>query len=204
MTDLTSAVHAAAFHLLLETGEPVRAATLADELGCGAGDIAQAMENLEDQGLIRRDEAGSIVGSYGLSVVPSQDQIQVRDRQFWTWCAKTSLGVVGALGGGTIVSRCPVSGRQLLLTFDGPEPPADTGLAVFWPSSQFTSCCKSTVEEVCPNINFFASAALARSWAASSGVPGEVLSVQEATARSVGRWAELLAARRPSSLARQG
>jgi alkylmercury lyase len=203
MTDLTSEVRAAAFHLLLETGEPVRAAALADELGCNTSEVAKAIEQLEGQGLIRRDEAGSIVGSYGLSVVPSQDQIRVQGRQFWTWCAKTSLGVVGALGGGTVISRCPVSSRQLLLTFQGSKPPRDTELAVFWPSTEFTSCCKSTVEEVCPNINFFESAAAAQSWAASSGVPGEVLSVEEATARSVGRWAELLAARKSSSLSHQ-
>jgi Alkylmercury lyase len=200
MNDLTSEVRAAAFHLLLETGEPVRAAALADELACSPGEIAPAIEQLVSQGLIRQDEAGSIVGSYGLSVVPSQDRIWVRERQFWTWCAKTSLGVVGALGGGSVASRCPVTGRELRLTFNGPEPPAGTGLAVFWPGTEFTSCCKSTVEDVCPNINFFESAATAQAWAASSGVPGEVLSVEEATRRSVGRWAELLTARQARSL----
>jgi alkylmercury lyase len=203
MFDLTSEVRAAAFHLLLETGEPVRAIALTDELGCTTSEVAQAIEQLDSQGLIRRDEAGSVVGSYGLSVVPSQDQIRVQGRQFWTWCAKTSLGVVGALGGGTVESRCPVSGRQLLLTFDGSTPPKDTGLAVFWPSTEFISCCKSIVEEVCSNINFFESAAAAQSWAASSGVTGEVLSVEEATDRSMGKWAELLAARKPRSLSQQ-
>jgi alkylmercury lyase len=203
MSDLTSEVRAAAFHLLLETGEPVRAAALAEDLGCNASEVAPAIEQLDKQGLIRRDETGAVVGSYGLSVVPGQDQIRVQGRQFWTWCAKTSLGVVSALGGGSVVSRCPVSGRQLLLTFDGSEPPKGTELAVFWPGTEFTSCCKSTVEELCPNINFFENAAAAQSWAASSKVPGEVLSVEEATARSVGKWAELLAARETGNLSRQ-
>ena len=203
MSDLTSEARAAAFRLLFETGEPVRPAALADELGCSVSEATQAIAQLESQGLIRRDETGSIVGSYGLSVVPSQDVIHIQGRQLWTWCAKTSVGVLAALGGGTVESRCPMSGRQIRLTFEGPTPPKDTGLAVFWPGTELTSCCKSAVDEVCPNINFFESAEAAKSWAASSGVPGEVLSVEEATARSVGKWAELLEARKATSLSSQ-
>jgi len=203
MSDLSSEARAAAFHLLLETGEPVQATALAEELGCTLSKAEQAIAKLASQGLIRRDETGAITGSYGLSVVPSQDVIHIQGRQFWTWCAKTSVGVLAALGGGTVESRCPMSGRPIHLTFDGPTPPKGTGLAVFWPGNELTSCCKSTVDEVCPNINFFESTEAAKSWAASSGVPGEVLSVEEATARSVGKWAELLAARKAGSLTSQ-
>ncbi len=195
-TDLAGEVRAAAFHLLLETGKPVGADALSAELGSPAAEVAAAIEQLESQGVIRRDLRGAIVGSYGLSVVPSQDEIQVEGRQFWTWCAKTSLGVLGAIGaGGTVVAHCPVSGRQIVLNFRGAEPPAGTDFAVFWPSTEFTSCCKKTVDEVCPNINFFENQATAEAWAAKSGVPGEILSVEEATRRSVGRWADLFTAR---------
>jgi alkylmercury lyase len=191
---LQSRVRATAFRMLLETGVPVTRAGLVADLGLDAAEVDTAVADLECRGLIRRDEgSGDVVGSLGLSAVPSRDEILVDGRRLWTWCAKTSLGVLGALGrGGLIVSRSPVSGRELRQAFDGAQPQA-TGFVVYWPDLEFSDSCSSAVDDLCPNINLFEDAEAADRWARESGVPGEVLSVEDATVRAVEKWGPLVA-----------
>ncbi len=189
-----SEMQALAFRTLLQTGAPVTIADLADRSG---GDLSEAEElvaDLDRQGLIRRDDDGSVIGSVGLSVVPSHNEIHVGGRRFWTWCAKTSLGILGgAAAGGWVEAQCPASGRELRLDFDGASPQPDTGLAVFWPSEDLMTSCGSVVDNFCVNINFFETASAAETWQTTHQVPGEVLSVEDATARSAAKWRPLVA-----------
>lgn len=186
-------LRAAAFRILFESGKPVPAGVLAAELGWEVGEVEAEAAGLEGEGLIRRDAGGGIVGAVGLSVVASSSEVQVAGRTFWCWCAKTALGVLAALGrGGRIVAHSPSSGRELHLAFEGSRP-VSTELVVFWPGSEFAAGCGSVVDELCPNINFFEGREAAESWARTNGVSGEVISIDEATTRSVGKWAPLLA-----------
>lgn len=185
-------LRAAAFRILFETGKPVSAGALAEALGREVCEVEAEAAGLEGDGLIRRDGRGGIVGSVGLSVVPSSSEVHVAGRTLWCWCAKTALGVLAAVGrGGGIVARSPYSGRELRLAFEGASP-VPSALVVFWPGSEFAAGCSSTVDDLCPNINFFEDAGAAERWATTNRVTGEVLSIEEACARSVGKWVRLL------------
>lgn len=187
-----AAARGAAFRALLDTRAPVAVDALARALECDAARARAAVAELERRGLARTDGSGDVVGAYGLSVVPSRDEIEVEGRRYWTWCAKTSLGILGAIGrGGEIASTDPASGRGLRLSFEGSRP-ASSNLAVFWPSEEMRSSCSSIVDDFCPNISFFEDAAAAKRWAAANDVPGEVLSVEEATERAAGQWRPLM------------
>jgi alkylmercury lyase len=188
-------VMAAAFRSLLRDERPPSADDLAAELGRDADEVEAALDELVRRGRIRRDERGRILASAGLSVVPTEHEVSLPGRTVWTWCAKVALGVLGSVGsGGRVLSQCPQTGRRLRLDFDGPQP-RSSDLAVFWPSRDFTDSCQSAVEQLCPNINFFESEAAAETWTAARGVPGEVLSVEEAVVRAI-EWAEELGLRR--------
>jgi alkylmercury lyase len=182
---------AAAFRALLRDEEPVSPAGLAAELGCDPAELEGAIEVLEQRGRLRRDEQGRVVASAGLSLAPTEHAVSLGGRTLWTWCAKVALGVLATAGAdGRIYSRCAETGRPLRLDFEGGGP-VSNDLAVFWPSSEFTSSCRSAAEELCPNINFFESSSAAEAWTAGKEVPGEVLPVEEATARAIA-WASEL------------
>lgn len=201
----TDDVMAAAFRSLLRDEHPPSAADLAADLGSDLAEVQAALGELERRGRIRTDEQGRILGSAGLSVVPTEHEVSLRERTVWTWCAKVALGVLGTVGtGGRVTSVCAQTGRPVQVDFEGAEP-KPTDLAVFWPSREFGEGCRSAVEQLCPNINFFESAAAAEAWTAEKDVPGEVLSVEEATARAID-WADELGLRegRPAAWSRSG
>jgi alkylmercury lyase len=184
-----TATLAAAFRLLLEDGRKAPAERLAATAGSDVGSVEQSLEALERQGRVTRDECGCVHGAAGLSVVPTEHELEVAGRRLWAWCAKTALGTLGALGlGGVVRSRCPVTGGRLELPFERAAPAA-TDWVVLWPDERFTSGCSSAADELCPNISFFASPEAARAWAGDRDVTGEVLSVSEATARAADDWA---------------
>jgi hypothetical protein len=187
----TNPVRIASFRILFETGKPVEPAALAASLGWPLEKVESEIATLEGKGLLRRDPQGAIVGSVGLSVVPSSSQIEVDNRSFWVWCARTAVGVLAAFGqGGEIRTQSLKSGRELRLAFEG-DRPQPTEMVIFWPSNE--SSCGSAVDEVCPNINFFENREAAESWSREKGLPGKALSIEESTALSVGKWAPLLA-----------
>jgi Alkylmercury lyase len=198
----TNPVRIAAFRILFESGQAVEPSTLVAELGWTLSEVEAETAALEAKGLVRRDQSGSIVGAVGLSVVPSSSEISVLGRDFWVWCARTAVGVLAALGqGGEVRSRSPQSGRELRLGFQGARP-QPTEMVIFWPSNEFASSCSSAVDDLCPNINFFEDREAAESWAQANGARGEVLSIDEVIARSVGKWAPLVAAtRQPAEVA---
>src|SRR6266536_3608411 len=95
---------ARAFHLLLDDHRPVSAAR-----------VAQALASLDRQGRLRRDPAGAVSGSHGLSLTPTAHELLLehpagRERQYWTWCAWDAVGILAALdASGRIRSTSPSS-----------------------------------------------------------------------------------------------
>jgi alkylmercury lyase len=177
------------FRILLQHGRKADPERLAATTGLDLASVEQSLAALERQGEVKRDECGCVHGVFGLSVVPTEHELEVGGRRRWAWCAKTALGTVGALRlGGFVRSRCPVTGRTLELRFEQAGPAASDWV-VLWPDERFSSGCSSAAEELCPNINFFASHDVAQTWADERGVTGEILGVAEATARAVD-WAE--------------
>lgn len=189
----------AACRMLLGTRAAVPLTALAAELGIRLAVVEAAVAEQEQRGRIGRDAAGAIVASAGISVVPSGYELRIGDGSAsaarwsgWAWCAKTALGVLGAVGiGGSTATRSPASGATVRARFQGAVP-SDPQLAVFWPSTEFRDTCGSAAQEYCPSFSLFESVEAARRWAAAGDVPGEVVPVREATERAVVRWAASL------------
>src|SRR6266702_2692280 len=95
--DLAGVVRGQAFRQLLATGDPVSGKDLAAAIGISAAKVTRVLDELNTAGRIRRDEAGRVSGSAGLSVVADSHQIDFEGRRFWTWCAYDILGIFGAL-----------------------------------------------------------------------------------------------------------
>lgn len=187
----TNPVRIASFRALYETGQPVPPALLADKLGWPLERVEAEIDALDRRGLIRRDQGGAVVGAVGLSVVPGSSEISVNGRSFGVWCARTAVGVLAAIGeGGEVRARSPRTGRELRLEFEGAQP-QPSEMVILWPANE--SSCGSAVDELCPNINFFENREAAESWAIENGVAGEIVSIEESTARSVGKWLPLAA-----------
>lgn len=177
-----------AMQLLLVEGQPVSLARLMDDLGQDRDTVAETVRRFETQGRLRRDERGDIIASGGVSVVSTEYELRVADRQFWTWCAKTGLGLLGALAaGGVLKTETVDSGRRVQVEFDGDEP-LPTRHAVLWPSEQLQSSCSSAAGELCTTYTLFDTDADAAAWARSHGIDAEVVTVREATRRALPRY----------------
>ncbi len=177
-------VLALAFNELLETPQPVTVGLLAESLGTTVSALEQQLATLAERGWIRRDPAGAIVGSRGLSLEPTRHTLELPHGRRYTWCAYDTLGIFGALGaGGTILSRTPLEEPVELEVVAGRPVDAD-GVVLFFPQRQVTS----VVNEWCPLANFFRDAEAARTWATASDVEGQVLTLAEASARGTADW----------------
>lgn len=178
----------AACQLLLGSGEPLPVPELAAALGQDEQTVLEAVEGFERAGRMRRGSDGRLVAATGVSVVPAEYELRIGKLLRWTWCAKTGLGVLGALAaGGTLATRCPVTGEVVTVVFDGGDP-RPSPAAVLWPSESFQRGCSSAAGELCATFTLFSGAAGAAGWAAERGLDAEVLTVAEATGRSVARY----------------
>lgn len=62
---------------------------------------------LVQRGIMVLDEKGDVVGSHGLSLVPTQHRLNINGRNLFTWCAADAVGIPAALGADTkIFSKC--------------------------------------------------------------------------------------------------
>jgi alkylmercury lyase len=182
-------VSAAAFRLLLDTGVPVQAERLAAEAALEPGEVEDALRELDARGRVCRDEAGSVVGAAGLSVVPTAHRIEIDGGVRWTWCAMDALGILAALGGGgRIESRSPGSGTPITVQFEDGAPLASDAVLLVPERREY----RSLVEELCPLLNLFESRSAGEAWIERSGVPGVLRTLDDAAARYGDHWRGLL------------
>jgi alkylmercury lyase len=183
-------VRRAVFQRLYALGQPVSVAAIAAAVGREEDAVLVQVELLETQGTLRRGSDGRVVGSGGLSLLPTRHEIRVEGRRFWTWCAYDAFGILGALGrGGTVISRSPMTGKVLEARFDGAVP-IDPTMAVFIAS---TSGCRSIVDDWCPLNNLFEDVDSARRWGIEQRVAGTALGVVETAQVGAKRWRGLFA-----------
>lgn len=185
------ALLARAFHLLLEDGQPVSGARLAQALACDADWVEQGLVRLDREGRIRRDRTGAVTGSHGLSVTPTPHELILdrrsgQERRFWTWCAWDAVGILAALGAsGRIRSSSPGSGVRIRLDFDHGQPRnPEPGLVVFIADTD----CGSVVDDWCPMVNFFEHAEAAQAWADEHRVRGTAAPLAQATDQGKVAW----------------
>jgi hypothetical protein len=143
---------AEAFHLLLAEGHPVTVERLAAALDRDAQSVAAVLGRLERAGRIRRNPAGAVTGSLGLSVEPTAHELIVEGARRWTWCAYDAVGILAALGaGGQVRSRDPHTGAPIQFGVHHGRPAADSEVVVFLAQGP----CVSVVDDWCPLVNFF-------------------------------------------------
>jgi alkylmercury lyase len=191
LVDLEAMVRGAAFRLLIRSGEGITPESLVQVTGITGDRLAVVLDDLDRAGRIRRDEAGRVVGSAGLSVVPDRHEIEIEGRRFWTWCAYDILGIFGALqANGRASSPIPSTGHLIELDFVGGRPQT-TNAVLFRPDAELMSCCENVYEEWCPNTNLFANRAAARKWATEHGLQGRVLTLTRAADLATEEWKSL-------------
>ena len=187
-----AALLARAFCLLLDPGRPVDPGELAAVLRRDPADVTTALGRLARAGRLRRNPAGQVVGSHGLSILPTRHELVIDGTRRWTWCAWDAVGILGALGAsGQVHSTSPQSGAPIELTFDPGRAPA-SDVVVFLAADETRD---SVVDNWCPLVNFFEHAKAAAAWASSHGVPGRALSLEEATATGTVAWQRWLGTR---------
>jgi Alkylmercury lyase/DprA winged helix domain len=182
-------VRQAGFAALLETKEPVGVDELAAWTSLGAEAVRGAIGELESMGLARVGPDGRLVGTAGLSVVPSRHRLELDGRVFHTWCALDAVGIPAALGvDARAATACPWCGRELALEIRAGEP---TGLAdaVIWLPSR---SCTNVADELCPDMNMFCNEVHLRAWRSGRrDPPGRSLTVREAAALGRIWWNEM-------------
>lgn len=189
-TDANDLVRTAAFRLLLERDEPIEVDDLARSIGVKPERLGGLLEELDAAGKIRRDEAGRVTGSAGLSVVPDRHEIELQGRRFWTWCAYDIFGIFGALeASGRAISPSPL-GTTINLDFVSGRPAPNTAV-LFRPDEELMDCCANVYEEWCPNSNLFTTAGSAVAWAKERNLSGQVLEVDEASDLATQAWADV-------------
>jgi len=198
---------ARAFHLLLDDHRPVSAARLAQALACDSDRVEQALASLDRQGRLRRDPAGAVSGSHGLSLTPTAHELLLehpagRERQYWTWCAWDAVGILAALdASGRIRSTSPSSGAPIQLDFHHGHPrDPEPRLVVFFADTDCCTpangadddpdCCgsRSVIDQWCPLVNFFEHADAAQAWAAEHSVRGTAVPLAEAISQGKAAW----------------
>ena len=189
--DAETLIRTAAFRLLLARG----AATTAEELAAATGiqreKLDEHLDDLQRAGRIRRDEAGQVIGSAGLSVTRDRHEIELDGRQFWTWCAYDVLGIFGALGAnGRALSPSP-DGQMIDVQFERGRPVSGDAV-LFRPDDRLMSCCENVYEDWCPNSNLFKDAERAKTWADQRGISGRVMDLAEASRLGAADWAEVV------------
>jgi hypothetical protein len=191
LADSNNLLRAAAFRLLLISGQPVTSAELANASGFELERTTKMLEDLDTGGRNRRDDTGRVIGSAGLSVIPDRHEIDLAGRTFWTWCAYDILGIFGALrANGTARSPSPPSRALIELRFLAGRP-QDGDTVVFRPAEELMSNCDNVYKEWCPNSNLFSSRELGEAWAAQHQISGRVLSLAEASDLAATEWQDV-------------
>ena len=102
----------AAFHAIL-TGEAIDRTGLVVATGFAPEKVSTLLNKLNEQGLIVVEpDSGRVVGSWGLSSVPTDHRLRIRGRALHTWCALDAVGIpaAGALAVGMPAVEVPAVG----------------------------------------------------------------------------------------------
>jgi hypothetical protein len=115
--DLTGdelAICRAALHAILR-GEAVDRGGLVAATGFTSNKVGALLEGLSKRGLVVVEpNSGRVVGSWGLSLPPTEHRLNIRGRELHAWCALDAVGIPAGLGeDATIASRCHLCGARL-------------------------------------------------------------------------------------------
>ncbi len=146
-----------AIYAQLRLGEPAKITTLAENTGVARTDIDKALDAWPG---VCRNEAGDIVGYWGLSIEEMAHSIRVDGRKLWAWCAWDTLFLPELLNASVdVTSKDPCTGNPIRLTV------TPKGIERCEASPILMSClvpdesmAHSVVSSFCCHIHFFESA----------------------------------------------
>ena len=109
------ALRLAAFRSILAR-TPASLAILVERTALAPEAAASALARLVNAGLIARNEAGDVVGSWGLTPAATSHRLQMRGEEYHTWCAEDAVGIPAALGAdATVTSTCFHCSREVVV-----------------------------------------------------------------------------------------
>ena len=147
----------------LAEGRPVSVPALAQRCRLGETRVAETLAAWPG---VFFDEAGSVVGFWGLALSKMPHGYVIGGRQLYTWCAWDTLFIPPILDQvAEVSSSCPVSGRAVSLTV-GPEgvrrvEPPETVVSFLSPHSTWAD---DMITTFCHYVLFFASPEAGRQW----------------------------------------
>jgi len=163
---------------LLAQGQPVSPHHLAGALH---RPVDEVMAELRTHPELEYDANGNIVGS-GLTLVPTDYQVQMNSHRLFAWCALGALTNPLQLQlSARILSRCPTTGVRIRLTLTPQRlvdlDPPDAVMSLALPSA--SACCHDLRGTFCHESRFFSSSDAAAMWQTTS--PGALIfSLEEA------------------------
>lgn len=86
-------------------GEALDPAGLAAATSFAEDRVQALLDGLIKRGLVVVEPgSGRVVGSWGLSLLPTEHRLHIRGRQLYTWCALDAVGIPAALGEDAAIS----------------------------------------------------------------------------------------------------
>ncbi len=97
----------AAFRAILN-GDAIDRAGLVPATGLSPQKVEALLAGLTTRGLLVTEPcSGRVVGSWGLSSMPTNHKLRIRGRDLYTWCAVDAVGIPAGLGEDAIIaSQC--------------------------------------------------------------------------------------------------
>ncbi|GAV20664.1 alkylmercury lyase [Mariprofundus micogutta] len=160
------------YRLMLQ-GKPLSAKLIATSLGLVPEVVNQFLDHCSG---IDYNDAGSIIGYWGLSLSKTGHRFEVDGHELYTWCAWDALFIPGIIGKTAMVtSICPVTGSPIRLTVspNAVNSTRPVGTVVSFIEPEAVSKQESIVKSFCFYVNFFSSKSAGEHWIAEN--PGTFL-----------------------------
>jgi alkylmercury lyase len=179
--DLQSQLVRLTLYRLLAAGQPVPLYELARESEFDLATTEQVIASVEPTRL-RFDAEGQITAFAGLSLAPTNHQLETDTSLLHTWCVFDALFLPEILDcRARISSKCPATGQDIRLDVDRTEvqsaSPTNLVMSFIMPSEQ--ARCDDLRSSFCNHVNFFTSRDVAAPWLAENPA-GELLTLDEA------------------------
>lgn len=195
LTRAARSVHRRVLQEFAATGrapEPAELRGLAREQGV---DPDAVLTELAASDVIAFDDAGRIRAAYPFSPVPTAIRVNwPGGPTVHAMCAIDALGTAAMLNRPIVITaEEPGSGEPITVEIDSDHALWHPETAVVFAGTLGEACCGPSADRTCGNINFFATASAARTWAqAHPGVTGRLLGQQEALAEAADEFGTLL------------
>ncbi|HSR84299.1 MAG TPA: alkylmercury lyase family protein [Streptosporangiaceae bacterium] len=160
------AVHQAVLRSFVRTGAAPDVSSLAKH--AGPFDVSQALAELADGDFLCLDHGGQITAAYPFSAAPTPHRVRIpAGPAVFAMCAIDALGVSAMTGVPVVIeSADPFTGEPVNVVVDRATSTWDPATAVVYVGRTSDDCDGPSASVCCRYMNFFATVAAAREWAA--------------------------------------